>query len=622
MKFSFPSLDQIADGILHILKRFPFVVILSLVGTAVAIWFADLSYAAEKEYPNMFKLIFICGLGISTQLSFATFAEQKDWSNRLKWIFRVSGIALLAVYFVALGNAFSDGPDEVWYRYLMFGLVTHLLVAFAPFIGQGKMDQFWEYNKVLFLRILLSVLYSGALFIGLSIALLAIQNLLDIDIDRDRYLQLFFFLGGIFNAWFFLSGIPGKDEITDSILSFPKGLRLFSQYVLIPLVTVYIIILYLYLGKIIFQWELPNGWVSNLVLTFSIAGILSLLLLYPIRNSDEFKWVNIYSRGYYLALIPLIALLMVSIWVRISEYGVTVNRFYVATLGVWLTGIVIYFILSKKKDIKVIPVSLCLIALLTSFGPVGAFAVSERSQLSRFKEILSEQNMLNESGKVQKATGDISFEVEKELSSIVKYLNDTHGYQALQPVFEEDLDQALQNEMPEDSSKIITLGTPSENSKIMYLMGLRYISSYSTSTSPEFAERFSYTLNHNGTLQLGSVDMMIYGVNLYSNDESTIEGEGDTWRVSSEDDLQNLLIENLNTKVNFEVPFHQKVRWLLDTYPELTNVYETLPPEAMKFDHETDDYKVTMLVRTVSGNFNEDFEITNLSADFFIEFKQ
>ncbi|MBK9634277.1 MAG: DUF4153 domain-containing protein [Bacteroidetes bacterium] len=49
---------------------------------------------------------------------------------------------------------------------------------------------------------------------------------------------------------------------------YPKDYEFFAQFILMPLVIIYLVILYLYGGKIIFQGHLPIGWVSNLILTF------------------------------------------------------------------------------------------------------------------------------------------------------------------------------------------------------------------------------------------------------------------------------------------------------------------------------------------------------------------
>src|SRR5699024_3468757 len=172
-----------------------------------------------------------------------------------------------------------------------------------------------------------------------------------------------------FNTWFFLAGIPDPIHKLDRIRNYPKGLKVFTQNILIPLVIIYMIILYLYMAKIITQWAWPEGWISILVLSFSIAGILANLLLHPLRNDIKYKWVKRFSKGYYWILVPLSILLLLAIWRRISEYGITVERYFVLVLGLWLTGIVLYFVISRAKNIKVIPASLCIVAFAISIGP-------------------------------------------------------------------------------------------------------------------------------------------------------------------------------------------------------------------------------------------------------------
>lgn len=189
-------------------------------------------------------------------------------------------------------------------------LIAHLFAAYAPFISAGSVDQFWEYNKTIFLRFLLSGIYTGFLYVGLSVALIALDVLLGFDIDERTYLSMFFILAGIFNTWFFLAGVPDAKTIQTHSIDYPKGLRVFVQFVLIPLVTAYILILYAYLAKILIEWELPNGWVTYLVLSFSIVGILALLLLHPVKEDSDKQWIKWFSTGYYRALIPLVVLLL------------------------------------------------------------------------------------------------------------------------------------------------------------------------------------------------------------------------------------------------------------------------------------------------------------------------
>ena len=50
------------------------------------------------------------------------------------------------------------------------------------------------------------------------------------------------------------------------------------QFILIPLVGLYLLILYVYGLQILFTWELPKGGLTYLILSFSIAGMLAVLL--------------------------------------------------------------------------------------------------------------------------------------------------------------------------------------------------------------------------------------------------------------------------------------------------------------------------------------------------------
>src|SRR5690606_5638712 len=134
----------------------------------------------------------------------------------------------------------SDLLAPEWFEADIYKLVTfivagHLLVSFLPFSRKADVHSFWQYNKFLFLRFFTAVLYSSVLFVGLTIALSSIKNLFNIPIDGDIYLSLFAFMSAGFNTLFFLAGIPSDLNSFEKDFSYPKGLKVFTQYVLIPL---------------------------------------------------------------------------------------------------------------------------------------------------------------------------------------------------------------------------------------------------------------------------------------------------------------------------------------------------------------------------------------------------
>jgi hypothetical protein len=233
--------------------------------------------------------------------------------------------------------------------------------------------------------------------------------------------------------------VPADFGALDKDLSYPKGLKIFTQYVLIPLATIYAIILLAYEVKILIEWRLPKGYVSNLIIAYAEFGILSILLVYPIRENAENKWLKIYARYFYVLLMPLIVLLFLAILARVKPYGVTPERYLLIVLDIWLAFITAYFLLSKKQSIKVIPASLCVLTLLSAYGPQSAFPVSNWSQTHILVGIFKKYNAYH-NGKLQAVNPEKT--AEKDATNAVaklQYLTDNDSWESLQPYMNENL---------------------------------------------------------------------------------------------------------------------------------------------------------------------------------------
>ena len=78
----------------------------------------------------------------------------------------------------------------------------------------------------------------------------------------------------------------------------------------------------------------------------------------------------------------------IAIFKRIHEYGITENRFFIILLGVWIAFNAGFIIFTKYKMIRIVPISLALIAVLSINGPWNVFKISKGQQLHRFETIL------------------------------------------------------------------------------------------------------------------------------------------------------------------------------------------------------------------------------------------
>ncbi len=395
----------------NVIIRFPLQVLIAIVATGIWCYLAGLN--VNKSYANnLVTLLFVLNFGVTLLLAADTYAESKLLSAKLKWLFRLTILAFLTVLYFLL-DPFQYTNDV--FRMALFAFSFHLLVAFSPFIGRGNLNGFWQYNKTLFLRFLTAAFYAAVLYAGLAVALMAVDGLFNVNIKSYQYMRLFALASAGFTTIFFLAGVPQNFAELDDEQTYPKGLKIFTQYVLIPLMTIYLAILLVYEAKIAIIWELPKGLVSTLILGYAVFGILSLLLVYPIKEKEGNGWIKLFSRFFYLMMIPLMVLLILAVSKRVGNYGITEARYILIILAVWLTGITIYFLTSKKQNIKVIPISLFVLALLSIYGPQSAFSISKASQISRLKKLMVSKNK----------------EELSEIPNVVRYLVERHGLVSL-----------------------------------------------------------------------------------------------------------------------------------------------------------------------------------------------
>jgi len=411
-----PSLQSLWHEALAVFRRFPLQVLVTIVAVGVCI--------LRIEKPSLGfidKLLACCNFALTLLLAADLFAESHGFSSMRKWGLRLAAVLICIFLYVMLNPVLYDA-DVL--RMLLLGFAFHLLVSFAPFISRGNVNGFWAYNERLFLQLIAAGIFSVVLTIGLYIAVGSTNALFDLKMSGNVYGYIVCLTMVGFMTIFFLSGVP-KDykAINEVPQEYPKWLKIFTQYVLIPLLSVYLLILLAYEGKILMSWSLPKGYVSTLILGYAVAGILSLLLIYPIKDQEGNGWMRIFARFFYVMMVPLVVLLLLAVWKRVSVYGITEARYILILLALWLTIVTGYNLFSKKQNIKFIPVSLCILALFAVYGPQSAFMVSKYSQTKRLEKMLKQDDAF----------------AQKEKPQIIRYLVQNHGIMSLQSFTSRDL---------------------------------------------------------------------------------------------------------------------------------------------------------------------------------------
>jgi hypothetical protein len=376
----FPSIAALLHRAGEVARRFP----LTLTLGAIAAGFAVAAVDAEGK-DLLWRIAMVALLGLPLSVGFALRARYLRWSTTRQVIWQAAGLLVLVLFFISW-----PGPkhDQDMLRFLHLAAILHLVAAVLPFIRGRETSAFWQYNRRLFESFLRAALFSAVLFVGLAVALGALDKLFGMHVPGDSYAKLFFSMAFLVHPWIFLAGVPDDVEELE-FRSYPRALKIFTQYVLTPLVAVYLVILVLYLGKIVVTSQWPSGWIGYLVTSVSVAGLLGFLLVHPLRSLPEEGWIRLYARGLFIGLIPAAIMLLLALWKRVEPYGLTPLRTLGLLLGVWLLGIAVLYAVSRNTSIRTIPLSLAAVLAVFFGGPMGVRQLSIRSQADRLSKLLT-----------------------------------------------------------------------------------------------------------------------------------------------------------------------------------------------------------------------------------------
>jgi hypothetical protein len=572
--------------------RFPFVLFAALVATGAAQIAID-----RPNADDLVRLVFSAGLGLPLLFAVAVTAER---NARFRWAGLAASVtcALALAAFHAIATGWPD-PLQVT-RYAHLAVAFHLLVAVLPFWGGGTLRGFWQYNRILFLRFLIATLYAAVLFGGLALALVALDNLFGIDIDDDTYLRLWVVLAFIFHPWFFLAGVPRDLDALDEREDYPVGLKVFAQFVLIPLVTVYLLILTAYLVRVIVTQTWPSGWIGYLVSSVAAVGTLALLLVHPVRERADARWVDAYGRWFYIALLPSIAMLLMAVGLRLEQYGFTEQRYFLLLLSIWLAGIAIFYGVTGSRNIRVIPASLCVFAFLTFVGPWSAYAVSKRSQANRLASLL-EQNGILAGEALRPATAPVSYEDRREISATVRYLVSTHGAPSLATVHPTLTDSVPPDDEPVGPDRSVPPGYYSDDptaARIVEGLGLAYVSRYEA--QQESQQYFSMYASEAMPIEIGGYDLLVR-VELTTSPRIALGG--DTLVIRSEPTGQYGV--RFRSRQIGTLPLDSLARTLVSEGVPPRGMLD-LPVEGRTLDVASGDVRVRFILWQFAGSFDDE----------------
>lgn len=516
----FITFKFIVTEFLKVFYRFPVTLLCSFIAASAAD--AAMWEVADINQIWYGKIILTCYIGLCFSLAIYLFFESKTENKANTILKHFFALFFPVLFYFSIYNTANIWTENTFQRNFVLLLVGHLAVAFSAYLQKGNLSSFWEFNKSLFLRFITASIYTIVVYLGVFGALFACKELFGLDVKDKVYGTIFFWCNIFFQSCIFLAGITKKENLYIEKIVYPNPLKIFAQYILLPIAAIYLGILYAYEIKILIAFTLPKGWVSSLVLAYAVLGLFCFLLLHPIKDNDENKWVKSTLKYFYWSIIPLLCLLFISVFVRINQYGITTERYYILGLSLWLAGITFYGVISKNLNIKLIPISLAIVHLLMVIGPENGFMVSRISQQNRL-EMLLVKNKLFDGTKIIANPEPIEKTEAAQIRSIVSYLVKSNNINDVSPLCGIDL-VAIETQLEKDSNynsqfqqykiadsvfSILNISKEADNSVLTYFN--RTIDDiYETNGAKYMLKRYNYPYNSEKTFEFNKEKLVSF----------------------------------------------------------------------------------------------------------------
>lgn len=408
------------------LCRFPLPILFFLTLAIITIYRIEVPYEKIEDIAEILnRIMAVLFIGVPFSLSINLLFER--YAKKINFFVKL-GVYLLEILILFLYYYYllPDMEMVAIARLLSVGIALILAFLFIPYLI--KKANFEIYIIKIINRLVISVFFTVVIGLGFTAIVFAIKTLLYTNMNTAFYQYIWIIAGYIFAPIHFLHGLP-KNENYYGLENYNKVIQVLLEYIVLPIISIYTVVLYIYFAKILITQVWPAGIVSYLVLSYAAVGILAIFLITPLKEKN--RWVQVFVSLYNKITIPLLVMMFVSISIRIGDYGFTENRYYILIVGVWATLVIIFLNINKGKNNVILPISLAIVAILTVCGPWSAFNVSVHSQNQRLITILEKNDMI-EDRLIVKGNDDIEVIDRQEITEILYYFADFHNLSEVQ----------------------------------------------------------------------------------------------------------------------------------------------------------------------------------------------
>lgn len=450
--FSFLSFNSLKKNIKDSFSRFPisFLFMIIIAWLFYSLVNFDLSNEAEQNISRfIFSWIIWFFLSLWVYLS-----TENYWINWIKKIlFQIPVIIFTVLFFIWFNTDLDSFENIVFFILTLTWIISFLF--FAPYIKnikEKKLEQniyytyFYRFSTIF----LVSFILGWLLVLLWNIAIFATFELFDISYNDYKIIANWMVTAlCLITPTYALIQVPKKEEYNNSYFNENIFFSFLIKYIAIPFIYVYFIILYAYSIKVLSNfWDWPKWEVSWLVIGFSTFGYIIYIFSYIFEEKNKF--IKLFRKYFPYAVIPQIFMLAYAIYLRINQYDLTVNRYFVMVFGLWLFIISIYLIFSKRKYLSFITTILTIFTIIISIWPWWVYNLPVSRQYDRLVTNLEKANILQwEKIVALKSKYDIDKELSKDIYSWIDYLCDFDNCNKIKELFENEYNKLVEKQKKE-----------------------------------------------------------------------------------------------------------------------------------------------------------------------------
>ncbi len=421
----------IRPDLVSALKRFPIPIAAALVASVTLIMRMEHLLAPDGEYDDRVLL------GAAT-----AFATGMAGRILLEGANRPAGTILSQTVAVFPGLGAALAYSSLWLSPTILIAALALIVIAAPGMSAGGTPiRFWVFNTRSVLAGLIGLVGAGLFVIGLWAILATLRSLFELQISHRlvSYASIVGFSFVLPVYWLSLqpkiSEIEDREPLPDMVLRAGAGL---TDFIFVPLLAIYAVILHVYAAKIAIDAALPRGQIGWMVSVFLGLGYLTFLLALP-EQSPLASARRLFRSFWPPATLIPVGLLALGLQKRIQDYGITEDRYLIAAVALYAALLFLVWLPRRQLDVRLVPAVAAGLLLIGDIGPLSADFMTVHSQARRFIAVLDASGELKDGRFDGERTTPWGKETRTDLRSIIDLLDRRGALSLIAPAVGEEL---------------------------------------------------------------------------------------------------------------------------------------------------------------------------------------